>query len=78
MLSRRSFIQATGAGTFVTGLIGASSPDEVVAAEAPQSPAAQRPNLLFMLVDNLGYGELGIWRRRHARRADSTHRQAGE
>ena len=61
MLSRRSFIQATGAGAFVTGLIGASGPDEILAAQAPQTPAAQRPNLLFMLVDNLGYGELGVY-----------------
>ena len=26
-----------------------------------QTPPAQKPNILFMLVDNLGYGELGVY-----------------
>jgi arylsulfatase len=29
-------------------------------AQAQQQPAA-KPNILFMLVDNLGYGELGCY-----------------
>jgi hypothetical protein len=31
------------------------------AAAQAQTPSAQQPNILFMLVDNLGYGELGVY-----------------
>src|ERR1700749_3299198 len=57
MVSRRSFLQATSAGALAPKLFGAAD---------AQSPTAstrttQKPNVLFMLVDNLGYGELGVY-----------------
>jgi arylsulfatase len=30
-------------------------------AAMPQALAAEKPNILFVLVDNLGYGELGVY-----------------
>ena len=60
MLSRRGFLQTTGAGAFVTRLLSAA--DSADAAPAlPQAQVTQKPNILFMLVDNLGYGELGAY-----------------
>jgi arylsulfatase A-like enzyme len=60
MLSRRSFLQTTGAGTVVARLLGTADSAEAAPAVA-QTQAAQKPNVLFMLVDNLGYGELGSY-----------------
>ena len=60
MLSRRSFLRTTGTGAIAAGLL--SVPDSSDAASAPaQGQEAQKPNILFMLVDNLGYGELGVY-----------------
>jgi hypothetical protein len=28
---------------------------------APTPPTGQRPNIVFMFMDNLGYGELGVY-----------------
>jgi arylsulfatase len=59
-LSRRTFLQAAGAGALSTRLLHAAE-----SADARQSlgqeQAAQKPNLLFMVVDNPGYGELGVY-----------------
>src|SRR4026209_2071110 len=60
MLSRRSFLQATGAGAFAARLLGVTEPAEAVPALA-QAQRTQKLNILFMLVDNLGYGELGVY-----------------
>src|SRR5262245_47494747 len=52
-LSRRSVLLAGAT-------LAASAPMEV--AQAQQPPSTQsKPNILFMLVDNLGYGELGVY-----------------
>lgn len=59
-LSRRTFIRTTGAAALATTLLGAA--DSAQANPAPGQPqATQKPNILFMLVDNLGYGELGVY-----------------
>jgi len=59
-LSRRTFLQAAGASALTTTLLdGAESADARQALGRAQD--AQRPNLLFVLVDNLGYGELGVY-----------------
>jgi arylsulfatase len=59
MVTRRAFLQTTGVG-LTAHLLEQTAP--VAATQsAPQSPSVQRPNILFMLVDNLGYGELGVY-----------------
>jgi len=56
-LSRRSLL--LGGATLAASALGKDAPPEV--AQAQQPPSTQsRPNILFMLVDNLGYGELGV------------------
>jgi arylsulfatase A-like enzyme len=55
MKTRRAFLQAAGGGAIAAPLLG--QPRE------PPAPrqAAGKPNVLFILVDNLGYGELGAY-----------------
>src|SRR5580765_9017626 len=60
MLSRRSFLQTTGAGAVAARLLGVSDTANVASAST-RGPGASKPNLLFMLVDNLGYGGLGVY-----------------
>jgi hypothetical protein len=59
MVTRRAFLRTTGVG-LTAHLLERTAP---VAAEQspPQSQLVQRPNILFMLVDNLGHGELGVY-----------------
>jgi arylsulfatase len=60
MLGRRAFLQLIGAGTIVPRLVRVADSAEA----APTSASAQasgKPNVLFILVDNLGYGELGVY-----------------
>src|SRR6185436_14963186 len=59
MLSRRSFLQTTGAGAFAARLGRTDFAD--AAPTLAQAQVTQKPNILFMLVDNLGYGELGAY-----------------
>ena len=56
MLSRRAFLQSTGAGAFAARL----GITDAAPALAP-TQGTQKPNILFMLVDNLGYDELGAY-----------------
>src|SRR5258708_5115108 len=60
MLSRRAFLQTTGAGAYAARLLGVSAPAEAASAYA-EAQGTPKPNILFMLVDNLGYGELGVY-----------------
>jgi hypothetical protein len=59
-LSRRTFLQSAGVSALATTLLDANESGEASSALG-QPHAAQKPNLLFMLVDNLGYGELGVY-----------------
>src|SRR6185312_3129068 len=60
MLSRRAFLQTSGAGAVATRLLGVTDSADA-APTLPQAQGSQKPNILFMLVDNLGYGELGVY-----------------
>src|SRR6476620_10695361 len=60
MLSRREFLKTTGAGAVATQLLGVTDSGDAASASAQAQPL-QKPNILFMLVDNLGYGELGVY-----------------
>src|SRR5258705_10240157 len=57
-LSRRSVLLGSTALAAVSA-VGASAPMQVAQAQAPTTQA--KPNILFILVDNLGYGELGVY-----------------
>src|ERR1044072_6157780 len=46
-----------GATTLAASALGAGAPVQVAQAQ----PAQAKPNILFILVDNLGYGELGVY-----------------
>jgi hypothetical protein len=80
MLSRRSFLQTTGAGAVAARLLGVTDPADAAPALAPPQ-GTQKPNILFMLVDNLGYGELGVYggarRAAHRPRASTSSRARG-
>lgn len=54
-IGRRDFIKILGASAALTGLSGQLS------LAAPASP--KRPNLLFILTDDLGYGDLSVYGR---------------
>src|SRR4051812_19377350 len=60
MLTRRAFLQTTGAGAVAARLVDVAGAADAAPALA-QAQATQKPNILFMLVDNLGYGELGVY-----------------
>jgi arylsulfatase len=45
----------------VTALGGSAAMATVAESSAPPAQQAAKPNILFMLVDNLGYGELGCY-----------------
>src|SRR3954471_22573174 len=60
MLSRRAFLQTTGAGAVAARLLDVTATTDAAPALA-HAQATQKPNILFMLVDNLGYGELGAY-----------------
>ena len=81
MLSRRGFLQTTGAGAVAAArLLGVADSSDAASA-AVQGQGTQKPNILFMLVDNLGYGELGAYgvarRVAHRPRASTSSRAKG-
>ena len=54
-IDRRKILLA-GTAMAATTMLGTG-----VRTVAAQALSSQRPNILFMLVDNLGYGELGVY-----------------
>ena len=56
-MDRRTFLKNTGAGALAPALL---APADNVTAQGP-ARRTPKPNILFMLVDNLGYGELGVY-----------------
>ena len=59
MVTSRAFLRATAVG--LTALLLEPAASVAAKRSAPESQFVQTPNVLFMLVDNLGYGELGVY-----------------
>src|SRR3954447_12690082 len=60
MANSRACFRLAAAGAVAAGLLG--TPDLAWAdSSLRQAPTPAKPNILFMLVDNLGYGELGVY-----------------
>src|SRR5258705_11043460 len=57
-LNRRNILLG-GTTLAAASALGASTPMQVVQAQEPSTQS--KPNILFILVDNLGYGELGVY-----------------
>jgi arylsulfatase A-like enzyme len=58
-IDRRRILLA-GTALAATATLGAGVETVVAQGQSPTAPAP-KPNILFMLVDNLGYGELGVY-----------------
>lgn len=54
-MNRRSLLRSAAA------LGAAALAPDIAAAQAPAPAAAEKPNILFILMDNLGYGEPGVY-----------------
>jgi arylsulfatase len=59
MMMKRTFLQHAGARALAASALVTFS--AVTAPALAQSQAAQKPNILFILMDNLGYGEVGVY-----------------
>jgi arylsulfatase A-like enzyme len=66
-LTRRGFLKGAGAGAL--GLAGAAIAGRPAAGaeEAGPAPGGRKPNLIFILADDLGYGDLGCYGQKRIR-----------
>jgi arylsulfatase len=69
--SRRSILLG-GTTLVAASALGASASMQFAQAQTPLSQP--KPNILFILVDNLGYGELGVYGGRSTCRVGSSRR----
>lgn len=70
-MARRTAIARWAATTMLAGLMGVAAPVTMAAAAAADPPApaaaAGKPNILFVLVDDMGFGDLSVMGNRRSR-----------
>ncbi len=59
--SRRGFLSYLGAAPALKGLIGASLQAQKTEEPGGVRQGKPKPNIVLILMDNLGYGELGVY-----------------
>lgn len=60
-LSRRDLLLGGSALLTAPALFGVSAQVRAQTSPAPTAPLGQRPNILFILADNIGYGDIGAY-----------------
>src|SRR3546814_8395075 len=59
-MARRTAMARWAATTMLAALMGVAAPVSVAAPEAVPPAATGKPNILFVLIDDMGFGDLSV------------------